>query len=215
MSRDCAVIVFAKAPVPGRVKTRLAAAIGGHAAARLASRMLDETLKQAVASGVGPVELCCDPDESHPAFLQAREIHGVALTRQAEGDLGARMREALERALRSHARALLIGTDCPQLHKGHLRAAAGMLLERSAVFMPTFDGGYFLVGLSTAIPGLFDGIDWSTDRAMRQTRAHLDRLGIAAGMLAAIADIDEPKDLHLVPEEWLTALEHERRSKQA
>jgi hypothetical protein len=203
MIQGCVVIVFAKAPTPGRVKTRLAAAIGEEAAASLAARMLDETLKQAVASGLGPVELCCDPDSAHPAFQQARERHGVVLTRQSQGDLGLRMKVALDCALHSYRCALLIGTDCPQLDAGHLRAAADMLSERPAAFIPTLDGGYVLVGLSAMIPEIFEGIDWSTERVMRQTQSQLDRLGRIAGMLAPLADVDEPKDLGLVPEEWL------------
>lgn len=206
MRQDCAVIVFAKAPEPGRVKTRLAAAIGDDAAANLAARMLDETLRQAVAAEIGPVELCCDPDCSHPAFLRARELHGVALTRQAEGDLGARMRRALERTLQDHARALLIGTDCPQLDAAHLREAANALRELPAAFIPVLDGGYVLVGLSRMIPELFEGIDWSTERVMRQTQERMDRLGVAVGTLAPLADVDEPQDLGLVPEAWLSGL---------
>jgi len=206
MSRDCAVIVFAKAPVPGRVKTRLAATIGEIPAARLAARMLDRTLKQAVASDIGPVELCCEPDCTHRTFQQAVKRYGIALNLQVEGDLGIRMHCALARVLLSHPRALLIGTDCPQLGSEHLRQAASMLRDRPAVFIPSLDGGYVLVGLSAAIPEIFKDIDWSTERVMRQTKAHLDRLGIISGMLPPLADVDEPDDLTRIPSTWMTGL---------
>lgn len=203
MNSPCALIVFAKAPVPGYAKTRLARAIGDEAAARLARRMLAETVGNAVAAGVGPVELCCAPDDRHPAFLGAAATHGLALTRQGDGDLGARMHRALERALRSHPRALLIGTDAPGLGPRQLRDAARLLRSHEAVFGPAADGGYVLAGLSRPQPGLFEQIAWSTPHVMAQTRARACRLGLALGELPTLADVDEPEDLIHVPKEWL------------
>lgn len=202
MKRDCAIIVFAKAPVAGYAKTRLAGTIGSEAAARLAARMLHETLRQAVAADIGPVELCCAPNDTHAEFRLARKRYGVVLTQQGEGDLGVRMRNALERAFRLHQHALLIGTDSPQIDPDRLRGAAHLLQSRQAVFIPTTDGGYFLVGLSRMIPELFTDIAWSTPQVMRQTQERLEKVGIAYGMLPSLSDIDEPKDLHLVPQSW-------------
>ncbi|HRH88817.1 MAG TPA: glycosyltransferase, partial [Rubrivivax sp.] len=83
-----AVIVFAKAPVPGLAKTRLAPALGEAGAAALAERMLRHALAQAVAADVGPVELCAAPDASHPALQAAAAEQGARLTEQGTGDLG-------------------------------------------------------------------------------------------------------------------------------
>lgn len=204
MKQDCALIVFAKAPQPGYAKTRLARVIGDEAAARLAARMLDETLRQAVASGLGPVELCCAPDDTHSEFQLAVARHDVILSRQGEGDLGVRMRTALERALQNHSCALLIGTDCPRLDSAHLREAANRLRFQSAVFLPATDGGYVLIGLSRPMPELFDGIAWSTANVMQQTLDCLDRLGIASAILPPLNDVDEAEDLVHVPRQWLT-----------
>ncbi len=203
MKQDCVVIVFAKAPVPGLAKTRLAPAIGEAAAARLASRMLDETLRQAIAAEVGPVSLCCTPDESHPAFVDARERYGVDLSWQGSGSLGVRMRRALDWALRSHARVLLIGTDAPQLRADSLRRAAEALQSHPAVFVPVADGGFVLVGLSMRMPALFEDIEWGTSQVMRQTRERLLALKLAWHELPMLNDVDEPGDLVFVPPEWL------------
>lgn len=203
MKQDCTLIVFAKAPVPGYAKTRLARVLGDEAAARLAARMLADTVMRAIEADVGPVELCCTPDTAHPAFQRAAELHGVSLTLQCDGDLGARMHRALTRNLARHPRALLIGTDAPHLCPALLRAAAQALLGHPAVFAPASDGGYVLVGLSQSTPALFDGIAWSTSQVMAQTRERLDRLGMSSAELPTLADIDEPEDLAHVPKEWL------------
>ena len=136
MKQDCALIVFAKAPVPGYAKTRLAHVLGAEAAARLASRMLAETLATAIEAGIGPVELCCAPHDTHPEFRRAAIEYGVNLTLQGDGDLGTRMNRALTRSLNVHRRVLLIGTDASGLGAVQLRDAAVALYTQAAVFVP-------------------------------------------------------------------------------
>lgn len=203
MTSTCPVIVFAKAPMPGYAKTRLARALGADGAARLAARMLAETLNNAVAAGIGPVELCCAPDDTHPAFRQALAAHPVTLTRQGDGDLGVRMHRALARNLAHHGRAVLIGTDAPGLTATYLRNAAQALQTVPAVFAPAVDGGYALIGLSKLLPGLFDDMPWSTPAVMAQTRDRLRRLHVAHTELPEVHDVDEPADLRHVPGGWL------------
>jgi rSAM/selenodomain-associated transferase 1 len=205
MKQDCKIIVFAKAPVAGFAKTRLARVIGDQAAALLAARMLQETVAQAVATNLGPVELCCAPDMSHAQFLHEREKHGLVLSEQGEGDLGQRMCRAFERALQQHQRVLLIGTDAPDLRAAQLIVAAHALHEHGAVFAPAHDGGYVLVGLSRPMPALFDGVAWSTSQVMSQTRSKLAELGESWFELPALHDVDEAQDLVHVPESWMSA----------
>jgi uncharacterized protein len=203
MSRiDCAVVVFAKAPLPGYAKTRLIPALGAEGAARLARGLLEAALDAALDAGIGPVELCCAPDARHPAFADLARRTEATLTDQGEGDLGERMARALARSLREHAAAIVIGTDAPGLDAAYLRGAADALAQRDAVFGPALDGGYTLVGLRRPAPALFEGIDWSTAHVMAQTRARLARLGLRHAELAPLADIDEPADLHHLPAAW-------------
>jgi rSAM/selenodomain-associated transferase 1 len=201
-----AVIVFAKAPVAGLAKTRLAPALGADGAAALAACMLRHALVQAVQAGVGPVELCGAPDAVHPALRDAAASFGVALTAQGGGDLGLRMHRALSRVLTDHGRALVIGTDAPALDAAMLREAAGRLLDHDAVFVPAFDGGYALVGQRRADPRWFSDMAWSTPGVMDATRRRLRAAGVRWAELAPVADIDEPRDLVHLPAAWRAGL---------
>lgn len=194
-----ALIVFAKAPVAGLAKTRLIPALGAVGAAALAERLLVHTLAQAAAAGFDTLELCAAPDTAHPALHHAAAAHGALLTAQGEGDLGARMNRALNRALAAHAHALLIGTDAPALDAAALRAAAQVLAGHDAVFVPALDGGYALVGLSRPAPALFEGIAWSTPAVMAATRERARAAGLRWAEQPAVADIDEPADLIHLP----------------
>jgi rSAM/selenodomain-associated transferase 1 len=199
MNPACAVIVMAKAPVAGYAKTRLIPALGAAGAADLAARLLGRAVDAALTAGLGPVDLCCAPDRAHPAFVQFASRGGVTTSDQGGGDLGARMERALHRWLPQAGRALLIGTDAPALDASVLRAAAQALDAHDAVFVPAFDGGYVLVGLRRMRAPIFQGMAWSTATVMAQTRERLARAGWQHLELAAMADIDEPADLRLLP----------------
>lgn len=203
-----AIIVFAKAPVAGQVKTRLAPALGAEGAAALAGRMLAHALAAACAAGARTVELCTAPDGArHTAFDALRATHrALHHTAQGPGDLGERMARALGRALATHERALLLGTDAPALDAGHLaRAEAALCAGHDAVLVPALDGGYVLVGLAdaAALPTLFTGIAWSTAEVMPATRRRAQAAGLRVAELAPVADIDVPADLVHLPAGWL------------
>ena len=197
-----ALIVFAKAPVAGTVKTRLIPALGAAGAAALAAWLLERTLAAGMAAGFDQVELCVAPDTSHPAFGALAAAHRLTLTVQGEGDLGARMDRALTRVLREHHHALLIGTDAPALDTARLRDAARALHDADAVFVPALDGGYALVGLRRAQPALFQGIAWSTGQVMAQTRERARAAGLTWTERDPLPDIDEPADLVHLPAGW-------------
>lgn len=201
----CAVVVFAKAPRAGYAKTRLIAALGAEGAARLAERLLQATLAQALDAGVGPVELCVTPDGDHPVFARAALGGDVTLTMQGAGDLGQRMARAFDRVLPLYDGALLIGTDAPRLDAAYLRAAATALRGADAVFGPAADGGYALVGLKRATPQLFAGMRWSHERVMADTRQRLSASGLRHLELPLLHDIDEPEDLRHLPYDWLAS----------
>jgi len=201
-----AIIVFAKAPVPGLAKTRLAPALGAERAAALAARMLQHALAQAAAAGLGPVELCAAPNASHPVIRQVAQAHGASLTTQGEGDLGQRMHRAFARHLPRPGGALLIGTDAPGLDAAVLRHAAQALAGHDAVFVPAVDGGYALVGLNQSDPRCFAGMTWSHPRVMEDTRVRLRAAGLRWQELPPLPDVDEPADLLHVPAGWLDGL---------
>ncbi len=203
LNTDCRVIVMAKAPVAGHAKTRLIPALGAEGAAQLAQRMLRHAIAQALAAEVGPVELCCAPDARHADFAELAADARVMLSEQGEGDLGARMARALQRALATHDRVLLIGTDAPALDAAVLRVARERLADHDAVLGPAFDGGYTLIGLRRFVPALFEAMPWSTPQVLARTRERLHAAGLHHAELAPLHDIDEPADLvHLRGPAW-------------
>lgn len=188
------IAVFAKAPVPGRVKTRLAAQLGDEGAARLAASLTTHALATAVAAGIGPVELWCTPDAKHPFFGECASRFRVSLREQRGADLGSRMEAAIADALAAGSPMLLIGSDCPALDAAVLARAAAALGRHDAVFVPAEDGGYVLVGMARHIRGAFDAIAWGGDTVMQETRARLVRARARWQELDPLWDVDRPED---------------------
>ena len=206
----CPLIVMAKAPQAGFAKTRLIPALGAAGAAALAERMLGHALRQALAAGLGPVDLCCAPDAQHPAFAQAcaavaglGETSRLTLSPQGQGDLGARMQRAFERWLPQPGGVLMMGTDIPALDARVLQQAALALQSTDAVFVPAADGGYALIGLRRNLNSIFIDMPWSTSNVMRLTRQRLQAAGWHCLELVPLQDIDEPADLAHLPPGWL------------
>ena len=196
MPEPVGVLVFAKAPIPGGVKTRLAPILGAEGAARLYRRMARQCLETAIAAGIGPVELWCAPDPTHPWFASLAARYGLRLVPQRGRDLGERMHTALAEALQRHRHAVLIGTDCPALCPEDLRAARdGLDGAMDAVFGPVEDGGYALVALRQVAAALFEDIAWSTAGVMAVTRERLRALEWRWAELPLRWDVDQPEDL--------------------
>ena len=190
-----AVIVFAKAPEPGSVKTRLVPVLGAEGAAALHAKLVKRTLGTLRAASSKRVELHCAPGTDDPFFRFCEGHYGFPLQPQVAGDLGARMLSAFERALAAHACVVLVGTDCPALTARHLRQAERALRDgNEAVFIPCEDGGYALIGLRRVDAMLFDGIAWGTDRVMAETRSRLNQLGWTGFELETLWDVDRPAD---------------------
>jgi uncharacterized protein len=190
-----AVIVFAKAARPGAVKTRLIPRLGEEGAAALHVKLVRRTLDTLRAASLKGAQLHCTPGTDDPFFWFCSGHYGVTLHQQVTGDLGERMRVALENALDNHSAAVLVGTDCPALTARHLRQAERALREGDdAVLVPCEDGGYALVGLKRADATLFDGIAWGSDRVLAETRARLQRIGWRWRELETLWDVDRPED---------------------
>jgi rSAM/selenodomain-associated transferase 1 len=188
-----AIAVLAKAPVAGFAKTRLIPALGAGRAARLQARLIERAVDTACASGAGPVTVWTTPDETHAAFQALRTRRDVALARQPNGDLGARMLAALKA---SGGATLVIGTDCPAMMPAHLRMAADVLRGGAdAVVCPAEDGGYVLIGMRKPLPALFAGIMWGTAEVMAETRRRMRYHKLTWQEPATLWDVDVPEDL--------------------
>ncbi len=189
------LLIFARAPVPGRVKTRLIPALGPAGAARLHRALLERTLRAAGAQRLMKVELWTTPD-APPEFLRDCRRRGLTVRVQQGRDLGARMHRALVHALRRAPWAVLAGTDCMDADAAHLARAARLLRGGlDAVLGPVRDGGYWLVGLRRPCPALFRDMPWGTGRVARLTRRRLARAGRRRAELPVRHDLDRPRDL--------------------
>ncbi|HAX20903.1 MAG TPA: glycosyltransferase [Hydrogenophaga sp.] len=199
MTQPPRIVIFAKAPVAGLAKTRLIPALGAQGAALLATALLDHAVAQALASGVGPVELCVTPAPADPLWSGLALQATLTWSDQGDGDLGERMARAAQRVLDAGEPVLLMGTDCPDLTAGRIREAAASLIAADATLVPAFDGGYVLLGLNHFDASLFAGIAWSTATVAQETRRRVEQLGWSLQNLPTLHDIDEPADLRWLP----------------
>lgn len=194
------LIIFARDPVPGQVKTRLIPQLGRTGACTLHSRLLQRTLDSVSQQDDFKVELWTDTDEPSPGLQSMVDEHSLPMRQQQGRDLGARMHHAIEDALARSERVVLIGSDCPDLKTGDLVQAFEQLEEKDIVVAPAHDGGYVLIGCRKNTVELFDNIPWGTNQVYSMTRKRLETLGWSWGELPAHHDIDTERDLELIPE---------------
>ncbi len=187
------ICIFAKAPVAGQVKTRLAPLLGFDGAAALARELLERTCLEALAVPGVNVEVCTSPEPLTECWSGVLPT-GLAATPQGEGDLGARLDRASRRVTDEGDWPVLIGTDCPALDRHRLRAACRMLEERDAFIHPARDGGYALLAFKQYSPSLFSEIEWSGPDVAAETMARLRGLGWRYSVGEVLRDIDEPAD---------------------
>ncbi len=182
--------IFAKAPIPGQVKTRLIPKLGEKGATDVHKQLVTHCLQQ--FSGLFSVQLWCAPDEYHPFFQACQTEFGVSLHRQQGADLGERMAYALS----SSAQAVLIGSDCPTLNAQIVCDAFTALQQDNAVVLaPAEDGGYVLIAMQPVIPELFTDMPWGSSQVLTLTRARLHDLRLRWQELPTQWDVDVPKDV--------------------
>ena len=191
------LILFARFPVAGKVKTRLIPALGSEGAAALHRQLVLRTLRTAHA-------LCQSQNvELEIRFAGDNENEmrhwlgdGWLCRPQCEADLGQRMADAFADSFREGSPAtVIIGSDCPALTPEALAAAFDSLKTNPVVFGPATDGGYYLIGLTCLVPELFQGIDWGTETVLARSLEILARNGDKPALLKPLDDLDRPEDL--------------------
>lgn len=191
------LIIFARYPEPFQSKTRLIPAIGPERAAELGRDMARHILAQ-VRSLAAEFRL---PAEIRFAGGDAERMtavfgNGFPYRPQGSGDLGQKMERAFSEAFREGAdRAVIIGTDCPDLTPDLIREAFDRLADCDLVVGPAADGGYYLIGLRRPAPRLFTDIPWGTERVLEQTLRRAEELALRIVQLPTLADVDRPEDL--------------------
>lgn len=190
--------VFAKFWQPGHVKTRLAAEVGGAAAAELSRALLQATVAQLESLAEQQV-VCFAPRDRQMEFREAIPP-AWELWPQVEGDLGRRIEAFFDRAFSGgKRRAVLLGSDAPNVPREYVARAVAELENAAVVLGPAQDGGYYLVAARDRPPPIFRDIDWSTPLVWQQTLEALHKAGLGEGhgyvTLPEWYDIDTLDDL--------------------
>ena len=198
MSREPTIIerlmVFAKAPAPGRVKTRLAPAVGEAGAARLHAAFVRDVVARHDNPPLRALTVWRAGDLDHPLWAEL----GVDLETQCSGDLGDRLAHAFAQELADDVPVVVLGTDSPSLPCAFVNRAFAMLQTHAVVLGPACDGGYYLIGIRGAMPAVFKGIDWGTESVFAQTVEALNAAGIEFALLPYWYDVDRPSDLRVL-----------------
>jgi hypothetical protein len=188
------LIAFAKVPRPGRVKTRLAAAIGDAEAASL-YRAMGRRILDGVRGGDYRIAVYIDPGNELAAAREWLGAVGVDFRPQRGDDLGERLADAFRREFQRARHVCAIGTDAPAVDRAVVERAFAELSTNHLVLGPALDGGYYLIGTTGYRPELFREVPWSTAEVMTVTLARARALELRTAALEPLPDIDTVEDL--------------------
>lgn len=192
------LILFAKSPVPGRVKTRLMPELNASQAAEVATELIERTVRLAVENWPGRIKLQTWPDSGHALFKKLAVDHKLKLDIQGSGDLGAKMCAALGTFTDRGQPAAVMGSDVPHCPAENLRRAGKLLRQGKNIIGPSTDGGYYLIGLQRTLPEIFQGIQWGGQQVLSATLRTAEQHGIPFTRLRAVTDIDNFVDLQML-----------------
>lgn len=196
-NENCAVIIFAKLPVPGKVKTRLAAELGNEFAVEFYKKCATHIFNEI--------------SELHNFGIDCYLFHGIEddvseiktwvdknfiFFPQAAGDLGIKMSSAFQKVFADKFnKVIIVGTDVPDITAEILLNAFETLNENVVVISPSYDGGYNFLGLCNFYPELFEDINWSTPEVLQKTINKIEELGLNVEFVESLLDIDDKNDL--------------------
>ena len=201
LTPHAALVIFAKAPIPGEVKTRLCPPLTPDEAATLHGSFVLDMLERttlAVAKLQLPFHryLACAPSSELVFFKIMEERQGVHLLDQAGEDLGQRMhRTSVDVFAKGYKQVIIVGTDVPTLPLSVYQEALAILGRSDVALGPALDGGYYLIGLTQPAEQLFTGVPWSTDQVLAVTQQQAKTLGLSVELTTAWRDVDTIADL--------------------
>jgi hypothetical protein len=190
------ILFFVKFPDPGRVKTRLSRVLGDERGAAIYSAFVLDMLDTLVLSGY-PLAVCFAPQARMEAF-RSWLGHGWIYLPQQGDDLGVRMNNGFQDAFRKgYHKAILIGSDFPDLPPEIIEEAFSSLERHPAVIGPALDGGYYLIGFGreTFAPSVFDRVAWDRDTVLQRTLSRFKEMRQQVHILPAWNDVDTHEDL--------------------
>jgi uncharacterized protein len=190
---NISLLVFAKAPVVGKVKTRLQPLVDPRQSMRIHCALVEHCLAMAATVGVAKIELWVGGP--HQWWQQLQKKYPISIHQQQGADLGERMCHAVENSLQRSAGVVIIGTDCPYITADYVQKSFSALAARDIVVGPADDGGYVLIGMRRAWPEIFSGVSWGSDCVLAQTKKNIQRANLSWQELDSLGDIDRPEDL--------------------
>ncbi len=200
---ESTIIIFAKAPINGQVKTRLMSKYSADFATKLHANMVKHCINTAVSSNLCSVELWCAPHTKNEHFIAWKKHFNIELKQQTGNDLGERMANAFKVVLAKSRNAVLIGTDCPLLDKNIFHQAFSALsANKDVVITPAEDGGYALIGLKALHERLFSNIPWGSEKVLSNTREQLKLLHLECLETEVHWDVDRPDDVRRLGEHY-------------
>lgn len=185
-----ALLIFIKNAEKGKVKTRLAATMGNDMALKIYIELLNYTRKITSAVDANRLLFYSNFIEEEDAWDSAE----FQKSKQAGENLGARMQQAFEQAFQTNDKVLIIGSDCATLTSALINQAFQALEEHPFVLGPATDGGYYLLGMNSFQPSVFEGIEWSTASVAQETIKRFEALGKSYQLLPELSDIDLEED---------------------
>lgn len=188
------LIVFIKAPIPGKCKTRLSPF--------LSPQQASEFYKTLVMTCMSNIQSCMDtnisiyttPDTMHPFIQNLIKKYDVSLHLQIGENLGERMTHAIQHSLKSYDKCVLIGSDCPYIDADYITRAFKTLQQYDMVFGPANDGGYVLVGANKLNNAIFSHTDWGMGSVLQQSLNNCSAAKYSTHLLNSLTDIDTPQD---------------------
>lgn len=191
-----AIIIFAKYPKHGNVKTRLAKTLGEAFATNFYVRCSEHTFKECLKLSKHSVSFLFYPDKEHSLELKSWAGKNFIYKIQDGKDLGARMRNAFTEVFKNNfEKVLIVGTDIPDLSSGLINQALSELDKNEIVIGPSTDGGYYLLGMKKFHPDLFNNIQWSSEEVLNKTLNIINQLDLNFNLLPKLMDIDTEEDL--------------------
>lgn len=191
------LIVFTRYPEVGTTKTRIIPVIGAKKAASLQQKMTEHTIDTVkLLSNQFPVKIMVFYTGGDLNLMKNWLGNQYNYVNQGSGDLGERLKIAFQRVFeQTTGKVLIIGTDCPDITSTILKQGFDALKDHDLVLGPATDGGYYLIGIKSLIPELFQGISWGTETVLAETVKIGIQLGLNTAFLPELADIDRPEDL--------------------
>ena len=186
------LFLFAKAPIAGKVKTRLQPHCNAQQAADIAKILLEAAVKRCVGAWRGEVKLSVWLDREDDFLQSIARRYSLDMVLQSEGDLGEKMHNTFEQF---GYPAAIMGCDAPHVLSSSLTQAHEVLRRGSNVIAPSEDGGYYFIGLSRSCSGLFDGIAWGAENVYADTLANAEKQAMEYVSLPSLNDVDTWQDV--------------------